>query len=174
MFPAKATVGRIAVGVGVKVYYLYGAHSRLSVETKNGAFVPDRAGEYEAEYTAENFYGETETKTFRVLAVNDAVQLSAVPSRVEPTAGKETVLPLPAVTKDDRFGTLSVRLTAAKGNYKETVYEGTYGEEVPRYSFPASGEWQLEWEISDYSRSVTCISSADVTAPEAEFSMRNR
>lgn len=169
LFPAKATVGRIAVGVGVKVYYLYGAHSRLSVETKNGAFVPDRAGEYEAEYTAENFYGETETKTFRVLAVNDAVQLSAVPSRVESTAGKETVLPLPAVTKDDRFGTLSVRLTAAKGNYKETVYEGTYGEEVPRYSFPATGEWQLEWEISDYSRSVTCISSADVTAPEAEF-----
>lgn len=169
LFPAKATVGRIAVGVGVKVYYLYGAHSRLSVETKNGAFVPDRAGEYEAEYTAENFYGETETKTFRVLAVNDAVQLSAVPSRVESTAGKETVLPLPAVTKDDRFGTLSVRLTAAKGNYKETVYEGTYGEEVPRYSFPASGEWQLEWEIFDYSRSVTCISSADVTAPEAEF-----
>ncbi len=70
---ADAASGKLPLGVKVD-YVANGTHYGVSV--KNGAFVPYKAGAYEIEYYATDFYGNTARTGFTVEAVENYLPVS--------------------------------------------------------------------------------------------------
>ena len=62
--------------VTTKVFYNYHSTTRYELPVKNGAFTPDRAGEYTVEYTAKDYYGNVETVVGKIHCTAEAQQIS--------------------------------------------------------------------------------------------------
>ena len=169
IFSAEAFVRSVRVPVTTEVYYLYGERSEFYVSVENGAFIPERAGEYEIKYYAKNLYGDKTEKVVRVTALDSATPLTVSASSLNAIAGKNTAIAAPAIGKDERTGTVMLTLTANKGDFSEVVYEGRANNASISYVFERTGEWELVWKVSDYSRESTATSDIKVTAPAAEF-----
>lgn len=169
IFEAKAFVKGISVPVTAEVSYLYGEHSRFLTQISDGAFVPERAGVYEITYTAKNLYGEETAKTVSVTAIDSAEPLSITAPDFTATAGKTTSIPVPTVGKDDRLGKTELSLTVKKGDYEELVYEGLADNAKIEYLFERTGEWELVYKLSDYSRTTEVSAAINVEVPAAAF-----
>ncbi len=169
VFAAKAYVKGTNVPVTAEVCYLYGERSRFLTQITDGAFVPERAGVYEITYTAKNLYGEETTKTVSVTAIDSAAPLTITATNRAATAGKTTNIPVPAIGKDDRLGKAELSLTLKKGDYEELVYEGRADNAKIEYLFERTGEWELLYKLSDYSRTTEASAVMNVEAPAAAF-----
>ena len=171
LFDATAVVGKTVVEVVKDVYFVYGEEYGLKTEITEDTFTPERVGTYEIRYTAKNLFGD-ETKTvIKVNAVNDATELAITPSvSVSGTAGEKITLGAPEVALDSRTGKPNLTVKAIFADFEEIVYDGEYQSGKSYEYLPERvGEWQIEWTLADYSRTVTATSSATVVAPDASF-----
>lgn len=169
LFEAAASVGKIKTDVKTEVFYRYGNHSKLRIEIGNGCFIPEWDGEYEIVYSARNFYKETTAETLTVTAVSDYTELAIVTEPDSCLAGEETEIKVPAVSKDERTGSLRLICTAVCGEYSEELYNGVYKGEKITYTFERTGKWQIEWTVSDYVESSAATSEMTVESVAASF-----
>lgn len=109
-----------------KVYRNYYSSSKVKVSTKNGAFTPDRAGNYYIEYTAKDSFGNA---AVQVIAVDAKMPEEVPPVSITVEGGDRTVpagmrARLASFSASGGVGNLQLTVYVADGNGAEEIAEG--------------------------------------------------
>ncbi len=143
--------------VDCKVYYNYRASTREMVPVVNGEITPKQAGVYTVIYEATDDFGNTAEKTIEIDVVESATKLSLTAENGTATAGVlESISEPTLLSADESLGKLYLKVTAKRGEIADVVYSGKLDEYVaPDYIYMLAGEWDIEYTVSDYSRTAT-------------------
>ena len=133
-----------------RVFYAYGSGSMTEYSVADGAFVPDRAGEYIIEYRAEDSFGNVTTKTVPVRAAEreEELVLTLTGEPQEGVAGEEYTVRGYSV-----FGAIGEANVSAEAVLQgsDVRYEIQDGSFIPEYA----GTYTVTYTLSDYVSSVT-------------------
>lgn len=134
------------VSVSVKVWRNYYSSGKFQYQIKNGAFVPDRTGEYMIEYTAADWFGNVTTEVVVVNAVyeSDTEPLSIRESGGERTGTAGLKVSFGEISASGGSGkiSLSVKVADSSGKEMESDEEGF----IPR----AAGIYIVTIRAEDY------------------------
>lgn len=133
-----------------KVFYGYGSSSALEYDVVDGAFVPDRAGEYIIEYRARDYFGNVAIKTVAVTAGerSNPLTIELKGEAVEGVAGKEVALR--DYTVSGAIGSYDVSIKAELKD-SDIVYEVKDNKFIPEYE----GTYKITYTLKDYITAVT-------------------
>lgn len=133
-----------------RVFYAYGSGSMAEYDVQDGAFVPDRAGEYTVEYRAEDSFGNVSVRTVPVFAGErkEELVLTLTGAIQEGVAGEEYAVRGYSVS--GAIGESSVSVQAALQG-SDVCYDVEGGSFIPEYA----GTYTVTYTLSDYISSVT-------------------
>ena len=137
--------------VTVNVAYNYRTNNEVTVEVRDGTFVPFTEGRYELIYTAKDKMGKIGKKTLSVDAFDNKEFTLTYTNEDEQTAllGKEVTIPDYEIC--NASGKADCVITAKHNAKTDIVYTVKAGKFIPMYA----GEYTLEYVYSDYLESKT-------------------
>ncbi len=148
------------------VYRNYGKRGEALINTENGVFTPEIAGNYTAVYTATDAYGNAGQYLLEMV-VTEENSLSYIKTPVEKlVAASSNVLPHIEAEGLNREVAVEVSVTAPNGEQTIVNYNGVDGYEyIPAYA----GEYTVTYSFRDnvyeesYSYNVTCVDENSAT-----------
>ncbi len=149
-FPIPRAVGfdnlEKEIAVSAKVYKDYGTNGQVNVTVKNGAFIPQRRGNYSIVYTASDSFGNVGTLIYDVKAVDavDELAIALGDYGLEGETGKLMTVAEPSVQNGHGF--TSCKITAIAENGEAVNVELDTLTFRPMYG----GKWTIEYQYSDY------------------------
>ncbi len=152
--------------VDCKVYYNYNTAFESRVDINDGTFIPARSGAYTIVYKAVDNFGNIGEACVEVSAIDNAKPLAITAESGTAVAGFETAIPTPQLVSSDTLtGNLYLTVKAKRNNTEDILYEGKFSEYTARsYTYMMSGEWTIEYTVSDYVRRSVAEAKINVTA----------
>lgn len=162
IFPATAyDVLAFDTQVLSKVYYNYYSSVRVSVNVKDGKFVPTRTGKYTIEYKTRDSFGNSAVVLCDVMVKNTAsdIQIGEV-SIADVYTGTLFEVPVPSVSGDNDLGATSLTAIAVLNGEEYALENGCFRP-------MKAGTWTLRYVATDYvGRTVTKEAPFTVTDGE--------
>ena len=136
--------------ITTRVYYNYYSSNKVSVETKDGKFIPKRTGRYTIEYSTVDSFGNTTVVLCDVWVKENAsdIQIGNV-SVANVYTGTLFNVPTPTVLGDEDLGNVTLKTVAVCGNEEYSIENGSFRP-------MQSGNWVMRYTATDYvGRTVT-------------------
>ncbi len=151
--------------VGYKVYYNYNTSYKSLVEVNGDSFIPERAGSYTIVYQSVDDFGNVGETTLEINATNKAKPLSITAESGSAIVGVDSLIPAPILASSDpATGKLHLTVKAKRNGVDDLLYDGLLSEYSPvKYAYMISGEWTIEYTVSDYSRKSVAEAKINVS-----------
>lgn len=151
LFDANGRTIQGEVPADVNVYYNYDSSSSVSVNVENGAFVPDRAGDYAIIYSVKDNYGHVNSKRFDIKAYDSTGAFTATTVTTLSSALMGEEIKLPEIIAENAFGNIDNNITVTKPNGEVVNVDGD------TYIFDVSGNHTVKYALTDYVGQTTEI-----------------
>ena len=136
----------------VEVYFNYYAENRVSVNVKNGSFVPSKTGTYHIVYSAVDKNGNVAESVVPVAVGTESKPIS-IDAGVFGVAyaGKKFTFPKVSTDSDAEYGIVDVSIVAKCKDITEDV--SLTRQFIPMYI----GEWTIEYTATNFSGQKTVV-----------------
>jgi hypothetical protein len=152
----------LACPVTVRAYTNYGSSTQARLEISGGGFVPPRAGNYAAVYTAYDRSGNEAKYVLKIKAVNKSESLSITLSSSPKACAVGELTAVAGYTVNNASGTSGAVITAVKGSERTVIAQS--GDNAFKFRPMTAGAYTIEYAYFDYIETKTESYTLDVSA----------
>ncbi len=157
------------VSVKARVYKDYGTNGQINIPTVDGAFIPERAGNYTVIYTAADKYGNASSFRYDLEAVVCEDPLSIVLTDKVDTGSAGLLVSVATAEVVNPQGLADVKVYARLQNKGVEVEIPTEGADAYTFRPLYAGNWEIVYEYSDYMENKTESYFVDISVSQLPY-----